>query len=215
MELNREIAKKVLATVDAGLVRGMGNPVAGEMCVEAAVCFALGLPHSDEPPCVGAAVRALKINLNDQSWSSNEARAKGMRRIAIAQLGSVDIDQVVFATMVAEQVIRQIVPIGLRAAASVQKKQEHKDALEEAAKRCEDEGTKDAAADAANAANAAAAASYAASYAANAAYAADAAAAYAADAATTDRIFTLLADIATNALIKLGSQGAQWLDLCQ
>jgi hypothetical protein len=47
------------------------------MCVEAAVCYALGLPHSDNPPCVGYAVRQYKIRLNDSNWSSNEARAKG------------------------------------------------------------------------------------------------------------------------------------------
>ncbi len=33
--LNVDVARKVLATVDAGLVAGIGNPVAGGMCVEA------------------------------------------------------------------------------------------------------------------------------------------------------------------------------------
>lgn len=51
MEITREIAVKVLETVDAGLVKGMGSPIPGSMCVEAAVCFAMGLPHSDEPGC--------------------------------------------------------------------------------------------------------------------------------------------------------------------
>ena len=59
------------------------------MCVEAAVCYAYDLPHSDKPPCVGNAVREFKIRLNDCNWSSSKARARGMRRIAIAQLGSV------------------------------------------------------------------------------------------------------------------------------
>ena len=44
MELSREVALKVLQTVDAGLVRGVGKPVPGQMCVEAAVCFALHDP---------------------------------------------------------------------------------------------------------------------------------------------------------------------------
>lgn len=35
-----EIAKKLLETVDAGLISGVGNPIPGEMCVEAAVCYA-------------------------------------------------------------------------------------------------------------------------------------------------------------------------------
>ena len=235
MELSREIAKRVLDTVDAGLVSGLGKPKLGEMCVEAAVCFALGLPHGDNPPCVGKAVRALKIRLNDSAWSSNEARTKGMRRIAIAQLGSVDIDQKEFANIVALEVIRQILPIALRAAAKANPKRS--DELEGSAVACEaatDIPSARAAARAANekarsadadAAAAAAAAAYAACAAANAydadANAADAYAA-AADAAAAakrsaikDRVLTLMADIATNALIKLGSQGAQWLDLCK
>jgi hypothetical protein len=117
VQINREVAAKVLETVDAGLCNGMGEPVPGQMCVEAAVCFALGLPHSDNPPCVGSAVRAFKIRLNDSNWSSDQARARGMREVAIAQLGSNEVDQVSFVKYVAEQTIRRIVPIALRSAA--------------------------------------------------------------------------------------------------
>ena len=35
MEITLDIAKKVLATVDAGLVNGVGEPKPGSMCVEA------------------------------------------------------------------------------------------------------------------------------------------------------------------------------------
>ena len=45
--INRKVAKRVLEVVDAGLSSGLGNPKPGEMCVEAAVCYALGLPHGD------------------------------------------------------------------------------------------------------------------------------------------------------------------------
>ena len=86
VEITEAIAAKVLVVVDAGLVNGKGKPVPGQMCVEAAVCFAMGLPHSDEPPCVAPALRALKIRLNDSNWSSDQARAKGLRRLALAQL---------------------------------------------------------------------------------------------------------------------------------
>ena len=88
MEITRELAAKVLETVDAGLAAGVGEPIPGQMCVEAAVCYAMGLPHGDQPSCVSPAVRAFKIVLNDAEWSSPLARAKGMRRLAIAQLGS-------------------------------------------------------------------------------------------------------------------------------
>ncbi len=196
-KIDREVAAKVLSVVDAGLSRGLGKPKPGEMCVEAAVCFALGLPHSDDPGCVSSAVRSLKITLNDKKWSSNEARAKGLRRLAIIQLGTKDeTDDKAFVAAVAEMTIRKIVPIALRAAASMRGGGAHKKKLKAAAKRCEDEGT-NAAADAAYAAADAANAVAAANAAAYAVYAANAAAAaYAADAADAANAANAAADAA-------------------
>lgn len=48
-------AKRVLQVVDAGLCSGIGTPEPGKMCVEAAVCFALGQPFGDDPACVAPA----------------------------------------------------------------------------------------------------------------------------------------------------------------
>ena len=88
MEITREIAEKVLKVVDRGLTDGIGSRRPGYMCVEAAVCYALGEPHSDVPSCVHEGLRRFKIALNDLLWSTKQARAKGLRRIAIAQLGT-------------------------------------------------------------------------------------------------------------------------------
>jgi hypothetical protein len=146
VEITKEIAIRVRDTVDAGLVRGKGEPIPGQMCVEAAVCFAMGLPHSDEPTCVSPAIRALKIRLNDSDWSSDSARAKGMRRLALVQLGSAGaVDDNDFARRIAEMTIRKIVPIALRAAAVLNHAAEHKTALEASAKLCETEGSQSAA----------------------------------------------------------------------
>ena len=153
------------------------------MCVEAAVCFALDLPHGDEPRCVSAAVRALKIKLNDSDWSSNLARGKGLKRLALVQLGSTEINEKLFVEMVVELTIKKYLPIALRSAAKLQKEQKHKDELQQVAEACEREGTIESAKKAkaaasaagksdANAADAAATAAYAATYAATAAYAA-------------------------------------------
>ena len=116
MEITRELAYKVLQTVDAGLVSGIGVPEPGRMCVEAAVNYAMGLPHGDNPSCVGSAVRAFKIALNDAPWSSPQARAKGMRKLAIAQLGSGRIDQVDFANRLVQEALRVTVPYAESAA---------------------------------------------------------------------------------------------------
>jgi hypothetical protein len=218
-EITLDQARKVLEVVDAGLSGGMGFPVPGHMCVEAAVCYALGQPHGDEPECVNDAVRRFKIELNDAKWSSNKARAQGMRRLAIAQLGTNDkfFDEKKFVDVLIEQTIRKIVPHALRAAVRAAEDQKHKAALEEAALRCERDGdlgaarnAREAAANAANAANAADAAYDAANaeYANAAAYAADAANA----AANDDIALNMSADIGVQALRAAGAHGIKLMD---
>src|ERR1700746_3299161 len=90
IEITEEIAAKVLATVDAGLSQGLGRPIPGEMCVEAAVCYALGQEHGDERASGSSPLRTFKIVLNDAHWSSRTTRARGLRRLALAQLGSAE-----------------------------------------------------------------------------------------------------------------------------
>ena len=192
-QINSDLISKILTTVDAGLSSGLGNPKPGEMCVEAAVCYAMGLPHGDDPGCVGSAVRAFKIALNDKGWSSPLARAKGLRRLAVAQLGSLEVNQVEFSKQLALETIRQILPIALRAIG-----------LEKNAVQCEKAKTlKEAKIAAAAAAATNAAAAYAATNAANAAY------------AEKDRILSLSAEIAVQILVKLGSEGSKFLYLCE
>lgn len=104
MEIDRKLAQKVLETVDAGLCSGLGKPEPGFMCVEAAVCYAMGLPHGDDPSCVAPALRKFKIGLNGAAWSSKSSRAKGMRRLALAQLGSAGIlNEIEFVFRLAKQ----------------------------------------------------------------------------------------------------------------
>ena len=90
-EINESVARKCLSVIDAGLIRGLGTPQPGRMCVEAAINFALDRPHGDDPGCVSMSLRRLKIRLNDSKWSSNKARARGLRRLALAQLGSLGV----------------------------------------------------------------------------------------------------------------------------
>ena len=221
MEITREHAEKVLEIVDCGLIGGAGaSPVNGGVCVEQAVTMALGLPFSDNPSCVGQDVRRFKMRLNDCNWSSNEARAKGMRKLAVAQLGSDQIDQEQFRNELARLMIMRIVPIALRVAAKVNPN--HAESLEAAAVRCEQEPTREVALEAKKIADAAAYAAgayaaYAADADAAAAAAAYAAAAYAATAgvAERDRILTISAECGLEALKLCGSPGCQYLDLCE
>jgi hypothetical protein len=205
MEITQSIAAKVLKVVDAGLCNGLGQPVPGQMCVEAAVCYAMGLPHSDEPSCVSPALRRLKINLNDKNWSSNDSRAKGLRRLALAQLGSAGhLDELEFGKRVGRLAVTSCAAKALRSAASAHKSEKHKENLIAAALRCEKEG---AAYAAAYAAAAAAAAAYAAAYA--------AAAAAAARPNVYDKSLSDFAEEVVQILIEMNAPGCQWLGLTE
>lgn len=96
MNPTKEHAEKIKELLKHGLVAGIGEPEPGKMCVEAAVCFALGLPHGDNPPCVGKEVRKFKVELNDKNWTTPKARAEGLKELAVAQLGSDELDQKAF-----------------------------------------------------------------------------------------------------------------------
>ena len=211
MEITREIAIKVRDTVDCGLTSGMGKPIPGEMCVEAAVCFAMGLPHSDEPTCVSKAFRSLKIALNDGQWSDNKARAKGLRRLAIVQLGSSEIDDNEFARRVVEMTIRKIIPIAMRAAALIHPMPEHKLALENSALLCEKEGTKSAAESAKSAAESAKSAAWSAAWSAgSAAWSAESA-----KSAAKDQVLADFAEAVVQIAIEMKMPGCQFLDLVE
>jgi hypothetical protein len=167
------IIPKFDAVLARGLCQGVGDRD-GQMCIEAAICYALDLPHGDEPDCVTPEVRSYKIWLNDAPWSSPEARAAGLRDLGIAQIGSKGVvDGRAFTTALAEQTIRVLIPMLFREVFTQDTVAHQR--CRDAADRCEREGTRAAAA--AAAAAYAAAAYAAAAYANAAADAADAAAA--------------------------------------
>jgi hypothetical protein len=233
MNITRETIDKIHALLNQGLVKGLGQPEPGKMCVEAAINYALGRPHGDDPGCVSPALRRLKIRLNDANWSSNKARAEGMRRLAIAQLGSKDVlDETLFARKCAlavahlwkmPTVVRQYLETGdetlgqqARDAAAAAAAATYADAAAYAAAYG---AAYAAAAAAAYAARAAAADAYAA-HAAHAAYAAagaaaaaaaDAADADAADAAKSDKALSDFAERIVQILIDMKAPGVQWL----
>jgi len=222
-EITEPLVRKLLSMVDAGLVSGLGDPIPGQMCVEAAISYALGEPHSDGPSCVDPVVRIAKIRLNDADWSSARSRAKGMRRVAIAQLGSKGtIDSAKFVTLLSEYVIREVVPVALRWAKQVNPARE--DELERSAVQCERDGTEAAARSAQSAAWSAwsAARSAAESAARSAARSARSAAWSAARSAESaawsagwpaekDSILSLCAALMVRALQECGSPGCDWL----
>src|SRR3990167_4202559 len=135
------IIPKFDAILSRGLCSGVGNRD-GQMCIEAAICAALDLPHGDNPSCVEPNIRAYKIALNDKSWSCPEARAKGLRDLGIAQIGSRGVvNGREFTQRLAKRTIQVLLPEMVRSIPSLAKQAK----LLELAQICEQEGTRNAA----------------------------------------------------------------------
>lgn len=205
MLVSIEQAQKVYDLVGAGLVSGLGQPVPGQMCVEAAICLAMGDAWGDTPTCVGDADRQFSITLNDTTWSSPEARAKGMRSLSIAQLGSAELSAaqtLEWVRLLSLGVVNRIVPIALRAAAAIHPDQKHRQALEIAAVECSNSAADSAYGAARSAADSARSA-------ADSAYWARSAADWA---AKRDEVLTIMADIAVDAYRQIQAPGIALLD---
>jgi len=116
VEINEGVARKVIETVDKGLSHGLGSPTPGRMCVEAVVCYALELPHGDNPKCVNNSLRNFKIGLNDShGWRTNTDRAEGLRRLAVAQLGTNNaFDTKLFNSTIRDYNVKVLLPAALR-----------------------------------------------------------------------------------------------------
>lgn len=141
LQITQAIAENVLALIDQGLLAGLGRPTPGQMGVEATACYALGLPHSADPGCIEHCLRHLVGGLNDCDWSSPQARARGLRRLGVAQLGTQGVlNTKAFSALVVRLTLPHVSK-GLRAVASIFRTLSHHDALSAAADRCEREST--------------------------------------------------------------------------
>lgn len=176
-----------------GLCIGVGTRD-GRMCIEAAICAALDLPHGDNPQCVASSVRVYKIALNDSHrWISAESRAKGLRDLGIAQIGSKGVvNDNDFSHLLREETIGVLIPQLFRLPRFAKYPQ-----MAKAADRCELERSR-------KSARAAAAATATAA-------AADTAAAYAAYVGG-ESFLVLSAELALKVLRQLNSPGCAWLE---
>ena len=150
-----DIEETLTEIISHGLVRGLGRPEPGELCVEAAICLALGEHHSDSPSCVADPDRQFGVLINDAEWSSDQVRADALLPLALAQLGTAGTDRRRWACELALLTVQRVLPLALRAVG-----------LDEHAAACERAATLEEAARTANAARSAARSAY---YAANAA----------------------------------------------
>lgn len=114
MSEDLELRARLTEIIQEGLVSGMGNPVPGELCVEAAICLALGEEHNDFPSCVAAIDRNVAIKLNDLPWPSKQERAKALLPIALAQLDTFSRPRDVWERDVQDGIVRRLLPFILQ-----------------------------------------------------------------------------------------------------
>jgi hypothetical protein len=93
--INDSFADDLLRLIDKGVAHGLGEARPGKMCIEASVDFienggaANGGGMQDHPVCVVDWLAELKIELNDRGgWKNNKDRGRGLRRLALVQLGT-------------------------------------------------------------------------------------------------------------------------------
>jgi hypothetical protein len=143
MTMTFNLSKFDVAKFDSILARGLSRGIGekgGQACIEAAVCETLGLERGDNPKCVADSVRKFKMALNDACWSSASARAAGLRSLGLAQLGSLGaVNDAEFTQRLREKTIRVLIPRLFREVFP-----NDKDCLD-AALKCEQDGTADAA----------------------------------------------------------------------
>lgn len=193
------------------------------------------LPHDDDTKCVGWAVRYLVFHINNREWSSDAARAEGLRKLVVAQLGSDKLDQFRFAHLVALKTVQRMCPLLFAQLAKLAETDEDREAMESAGRACSEVASLQEAVtvlvDAIDRARGAAHALEIARYSTNAlanghtlAHALDLALNIAIGLGLTldhviaiTRVETLnmLADICTEVLIEMESPGCQWLGLCE
>ncbi len=196
------------ALVARGFCVGVGTPD-GQLCVEAAITQALGMPFNDNPKCVASAVRSYKITINDSHrWKSPQSRAEALRDIGIAQIGSNGVvDDNEFTRRFAAKTARVLIPMLFREFLSKNAR------CMAAADRCEQEGSTEALREARSAAAYATAATAAYAAAATAAYAADAAADAASGAKRDpEKYLRLSVSLALEVLRELKSPGVAWIE---
>src|SRR3990167_1581353 len=111
--------ERLTEIVSHGLVAGVGQPRPGELCIEAAICLAIGEPHGDKPSCVHTTDRAYAIAINDAPWPTPQARAEALLPLGLAQLGTAGRDRSAWLAALVDGTARRVVPMWLRRAADI------------------------------------------------------------------------------------------------
>lgn len=109
--VNETFVKQLLYQIDGGLTHGMGGGGRSNMCVQHAVNHVMGRGRSDDVTwCALNEINSFGIHLNDCRWTSKRARADGLRRLAVAELGSNKVNKAELAQSIRRKYVNHMLP---------------------------------------------------------------------------------------------------------
>lgn len=136
MEVTETLVRNLIATINPGLARFCNKENPQDKDLRAAIVAALGAEAYWLNSLISPAVAA--FDLCDANWSTDQARAKGLMRLAVAQLGSYGaLDQSGFVHNVVNIATIHMLPKALRQVAGVLVSPSLRHELEYAADNCE------------------------------------------------------------------------------
>lgn len=136
MEVTETLVRNLIATINPGLARFCNKENPQDKDLRAAIVAALGDEAYRLNSLISPVVAA--FDLCDANWSTDQARAKGLMRLAVAQMGSYGaLDQSGFVHNVVKIATSHMLPKALRQVAGVLVSPSLRTELECAAVNCE------------------------------------------------------------------------------
>lgn len=137
MKIKERFVKRVLKNLE---ISSGQDAALYDRTVEAAVRMALRKESRKYSVCISPLLHCIVSQFDAANWGSNSERLRSLRRLAVAQLGTSGMDEVLFAQKFAAVAIGELLPIALRRASDLQL-EPYRSGFINAARRCQRERT--------------------------------------------------------------------------
>jgi len=106
---------RVKKTINAGLVVGWGQPVAGETSLAGAICIGLSIEFEAQPAIIADPDYVFAMRLHDAFDGTPAERAELFVPIGLAMLATAQSDRSLWAAAVARGCVERVLPLAFRA----------------------------------------------------------------------------------------------------